>query len=460
MSARTPTVAGHELDRSTLPLLVTLGLGVFAGALDLGVLAPALPAFARTFGVPTGELAWIFTLYLLVNVVSIAVMSSLADRYGRRSIYIACVAIFALGSVVAVVASNYTIFLAARAIQAFGAGGIFPVATAAIGDRVPLARRGAALGMVAATWGVAAVVGPLIGGIVTHVASWRWIFAANFPLAIAVIALARRYVPAQAPRVRGPLDVAGLILLSAGLLDSMAALTHYRAWEGVAGIGLFATFALVEQRAETPILPPVLFAKRQLIVTYALEFVIGILEGALFFVPAALIAAQHLSYAFAGAIAAIGAVTFVAVIPASGRALDQVGPRVVLLAGTAMTSLGLWLFAWGLGSTPASIVAMVVAGLGFGALLGAPTRYIVTGEVSQAHRATAVGLLSQFLIFGQIVGASIIGGVLLHGGPDVLGFRTAYALFAALGLPAIALAALLGSRRQALGAAQHRERSA
>jgi MFS family permease len=208
-------LAGHRIDPSTVPLLVTLGLGVFAGALDLGVLSPALPALTKSFGVNPGAIAWVFTLYLLANVVSIPVMTKLADRNGRRPVYIACVAIFAAGSLLAICAQNYPVFLVARAIQAAGAGGIFPVAAAAIGDRIPPERRGAALGLVAATWGVAAIVGPCVGGLVTHFLSWHWIFAANIPLALVVIAMARTTLPAAPARVRGPLDVAGILSLSA-----------------------------------------------------------------------------------------------------------------------------------------------------------------------------------------------------------------------------------------------------
>src|ERR1700680_4928721 len=223
MTATTATVAGHRLDRSTIPLLVTLGLGVFAGALDLGVLSPALPALGAAFGVGPRELAWVFTLYLLANVVAIPVMTKLADRYGRRPIYIACVAIFAAGSVLAIAAPTFTIFLVARAIQAAGAGGIFPVATAAIADRIPLERRGAALGPAAPPWGVAAVIGPTIGGLITHFISWHWVFALNVPLAIVVIALARTTVPATVANVRGPLDVAGIVTLTARLLAALGA---------------------------------------------------------------------------------------------------------------------------------------------------------------------------------------------------------------------------------------------
>lgn len=407
------------------------------------MLSPALPAIAAEFHAPTHQLAWIFTLYLIADVIGIAVMSTLADRYGRRAVYVACVSIFVFGSAIAVVAPMFWIFLAARAIQAFGAGGIFPVATAAIGDVVPQARRGAALGMVAAMWGLAAIAGPLFGGIVTHFVSWRWIFIANFPLAIAVIALALRYVPALAPRTRGPLDAWGLALLAAGLLALMCGLTQDLLASTAAGIALLAGFAWRERRAEHPLVPPSLFRSPNLKVVYLLEILIGTLEGALFFIPAVLVSAQHLSAAAAGAVAAVGAFVFVAVIPLSGRALDRVGARPVLMAGTLFAAAGLALFAFGFAVLWIAVAAMVVAGFGFGALLGAPTRYVVTIETPPEKRATAVGLLSQFLIFGQVTGASLAGGIVKYAGNDLAGFRDAYAAFAFIALAALAVAALL-----------------
>lgn len=440
-------LAGHDLDRSTLPLLFTLGLGVFAGALDLGVLSPALPAIGMTFGVPTGNLAWVFTLYLLVSVVSIAITSTLADRYGRRPVYVGCVVTFALGSVIAVFSPNYGIFLLARAVQAFGAGGIFPVATAAIGDAVPANRRGAALGLVAATWGVAAIIGPTFGGIVTHFISWRWIFVANFPLAIVVTYLATKYVPVNAPRVRGPLDGVGLGLLTLGLLALMFGLSHPSIPSSVLAVGLLLGFTIWERNSACPVIAPGLFTNPQLAKTYALELVIGMLEGALFFIPTVLVGAQHLSYAAAGLVAAIGALVFVVVIPISGRMLDRIGSRDVLLIGCLFTEIGLLVFALGFGSLWLSILAMLVAGVGFGALLGAPTRFIITNQTIPTTRATAVGLLSQFLIMGQIVGASIAGGVIGAAASDLRGFKTAYEIFAGLALLAMLIAASLASRK-------------
>lgn len=427
-------------------LLVTLGLGVFAGALDLSVLSPALPAIGRDLSVQTSDLAWIFTLYLLVTVVSIAIASTLADRYGRRAVYLGCIGLFAAGSIVAIAAPTYGILLFARGLQALGAGGIFPVATAAIGDVVPSDRRGAALGMVAATWGLAAVIGPLVGGLIAHFISWRWIFVPNLPLAAVVFWFARQDVPAVAPRRREPLDGVGLLLLCLGLLGVMDGLIASRPVVGILGIGALFAFALWERLSDYPIVPLELLRAPQLAKTYALEIVIGILEGSLFFIPTVLVGAQDVSYATAGAIAALGALTFVIVIPASGRALDRIGSRDVLLVGTALTEIGLAVFALGFGSMWLVLLAMIVAGAGFGALLGAPTRYIVTNETNEGTRATAIGLLSQCLIVGQIVGSSLAGGVIGMATSELAGYRHAYLAFCGVAFVAIVLATTLKPR--------------
>jgi MFS family permease len=153
-----------------------------------------------------------------------------------------------------------------------------------------------------------------------------------------------------------------------------------------------------------------------------------------------------MSYVAAGMIAALGGFTFVAVIPVAGRALDRIGSRDVLLAGTIFTELGLAIFALGFQSLWLTLLAMVVAGCGFGALLGAPTRYIVTNETTERTRATAVGLLSQSLIVGQILGSSLAGAVIGLSTSENLAYRNAYLAFCVAAFLALAIAATLNAR--------------
>jgi len=304
---------------------------------------------------------------------------------------------------------------------------------------------GTALGLVAATWGLAAVIGPTVGGVLTHFLNWRWIFILNFPLAGVVAVMAMRYVPNTAPKIRGPLDVFGLVLLCTGLLVLMDGLTTTRIVVILLGAAILAAFGWWQTRSESPIVPPTLFIKPQLIKTYILEIAIGVLEGSLFFIPTVLVGAQGLSYAAAGLIAALGAVMFVIVIPASGRALDRIGSKNVLLIGTLLTEIGLAIFAIGFRSLPLSILSMIVAGCGFGALLGAPTRFIVTNETDGSTRATAVGLLSQALIGGQILGGSLAGGIIGVATSELTGYHNAYLAFAGVALLALVITATLAN---------------
>jgi MFS family permease len=241
-----------------------------------------------------------------------------------------------------------------------------------------------------------------------------------------------------------------LLLLVAGLLSLMFGITGVHGTTIAFGVLLLVCFWLWERASLYPVVPPALFQNAQLAKTFSLEIIIGILEGSLFFIPAVLVGAQHLSYAAAGGIAAVGALMFVLVIPASGRALDRIGSRDVLVAGTLLTEIGLIIFALGFDSLWFSLLAMIVAGIGFGALLGAPTRYIVTNETGERTRATAIGLLSQFLIIGQILGGSIAGGIMSTAQSDFAAYRNTYLAFAAIALVALLVTASLRPRREEL----------
>ncbi len=126
-------------------LLGLLFTGVLMAALDIAIVGPALPAIQKQFGIDERAAAWIFSIYVLFNLVGTPLMAKLADTIGRRSIYIIDIALFAAGSLIVAMSPNFSILLLGRAIQGFGSGGIFPVASAVIGDTFPQEKRGSAL---------------------------------------------------------------------------------------------------------------------------------------------------------------------------------------------------------------------------------------------------------------------------------------------------------------------------
>ncbi len=149
-------------------ILALLFVGVLMAALDIAIIGPALPSIQATFGVDERALTWVFSIYVLMNLVGTPLMAKLSDIYGRRNIYVMDVALFGLGSAIVLVSPSFGVLLLGRAIQGLGAGGIFPVAAAVIGDTFPPEKRGGALGLIGAVFGLAFIVGPILGGDSAH----------------------------------------------------------------------------------------------------------------------------------------------------------------------------------------------------------------------------------------------------------------------------------------------------
>ena len=207
----TATPSRASFTRTQWAILATLLLGVFMGSLDITIMGPTLPSIVAGLRTSYRTAAWTMALYVLTYVVATPVMSAVSDRYGRRSTYLWNVALFALGSILAGAAPSMTWLLAGRAVQAVGAGGILPVASAVTIDTVPAEKRGAALGLIGATWGVASVLGPNLGGLIIQHLGWRGVFWINVPIALLVALLASRTLPATSPHQRGKFDVLGPI---------------------------------------------------------------------------------------------------------------------------------------------------------------------------------------------------------------------------------------------------------
>src|SRR5512140_1201340 len=168
-------------------ILTVLFIGVLMAALDIAIVGPALPAIQKAFTVSDRTLTWMFSIYVLFNLIGTPLMAKLSDMFGRRMVYVVDVSLFAAGSLVVALSPAFSVVVIGRAIQGLGAGGIFPVAAAVIGDTFPADKRGRALGLIGAVFGVAFIIGPILGGLLLTYLGWPWLFMINLPIAIGVI---------------------------------------------------------------------------------------------------------------------------------------------------------------------------------------------------------------------------------------------------------------------------------
>ncbi|GAB4569092.1 MAG: MFS transporter [Anaerolineae bacterium] len=443
-------------------ILLLLFVGVLMGALDIAIVGPALPAIQRAFAVGERTLAWIFTIYVLFNLVGTPLMAKLSDIFGRRLIYAADVGLFAVGSLIVASATSFPMIILGRAVQGLGAGGVFPVASAVIGDTFPPEKRGSALGLIGAVFGIAFLIGPILGGVLLMF-GWRWLFLINLPIALGVIVASLRLLPSGKIARRRGFDAVGMAIISV-LLASLAyglnqldtsqltaSLTSTRVWPFLA-VSLLSVPLLIawERRQDDPVIHLSLFRSRQIALASVFSTGAGLSEAALVFIPALIVAAFGVSESTASFMLIPAVVAMAVGAPVAGRLLDRQGSRLVVIVATMLLTLGLLvlsLLAQGLGLF---YVAGILIGLGLSMLLGAPLRYIVLAEAPLRDRAAAQGVLSLFTSVGQLVGGALVGAVAASRGGGVPGYRAAYLLVGVLSAVLIVLALRLKSRREEL----------
>jgi MFS family permease len=426
------------------PLLLILLVGVLMGALDLAIIGPALPAIQADFGIDPRSMAWIFSVYVLFQLVGTPLMAKLSDRYGRRSIYVLNLGLFGLGSLILVLAPTFGILLVGRAIQGFGAGGIFPVASAVIGDTFPPDKRGQTLGLLGAVFGIAFLLGPILGGILLRF-SWHWLFLINLPIVAVLIWRSLRLLPGSGAAVREPFDASGALLLSVVLGSVAIVLTELDSSSVVASlmslpVAPFAVLAVVlapvfwraERKAADPIIPPRLLDSLQMRLTGAIAIGTGTLEAGTAFFPALAVAALGVTDYNASLLMLPSVLATTIGAPLVGRLLNTLGSRLIVQTGLALVAIGALIYALADLTLTLFIIGGILGGLGFSALLGAPLRYIVLNESSAADRGSAQGLLTVFLSVGQLSGAAIIGGVAASHGGGTQGYQLALLILGGL----------------------------
>jgi len=351
------------------------------------------------------------------------------------------------------------------------------VASAVVGESFPEEKRGSVLGLIGAVWGIAFIIGPILGMIILSVASWQWLFLINIPVAILVLAFGWKLLPSLRHSGTKPLDWAGLALTAAFLAsltlalsgidtrDALRSLVGPRVLPFVlAALVLALPLWLVERRAADPVIRLSLFSRLQLRLAYALSVGAGFGEAILVFVPSLGLAALG-GYGITRGNSSL--LLFPVVIamalgsPLIGRLVDKIGPRPVIIAGVALLSLGMLLFKLSGPSLPPFIVAGVMVGIGLSGLLGAPVRYLTLSETSDIERSSAQALISLFASLGQLIAAALTGAIvestLARSGQGATAalsraqaYGNAFLLIAVLGFPLLAAAFMVRKGRRRL----------
>ncbi len=411
-------------------------------ALDIAIVGPALPALREHYGLSERAIAWVFNVFVLFNLLGLPLMARLSDVFGRRAVYALNVILFAVGSLIVALAPPFWVVLVGRAVQGLGASGIFPVASAVVGDVVAPGKRGAALGVLGAVFGLAFIIGPILAGVLLLV-GWPWLFVVNIPLALVVFIAALRVLPTVDPSRQRSLDLAGVVLVGIILasfafgmnqIDTEAFVESVLSarvlpWLVLSGL-LLPIFVRAEQRSENPLLRIALFRRRQVVIASLLGVGAGLTEAAFVFMPAMAVEAFDVSKSTASFML-LPLVTAVAIgSPIGGRILDRLGTRVVILASTAILTTGTAI----MGFVPLTVTvfysASVLIGLGLSGLLGSSLSYILLEEAQEAERTVAQGVVTLSISVGQLTGGALIGAVVASAAAALRGYHLAFACIA------------------------------
>lgn len=423
---------------SQIQILILLFIGVFMGALDMGIVGPALPAIQPYFGVNERILSWIFTIYILFYIIGTPLMAKLSDIYGRKFIYIIDILLFGIGSYITVTASTFEMLLIGRAIQGMGAGGIFPVANAFIGDIFPPERRGGALGILSSVWGLSFVLGPILGGLLLNYA-WQWLFIINIPISI-IVALASMYIlPKGEKNPQFKFDWLGLIIL--GLLVSLLSygINQIDAYHFLASLFslnvlpflvssllLFPIFWKIEVNAQDPLIPVKLFKSKEVKLVNSIMFGTGLVQASTVFVPSFVIAALSFTPSKSSLMLLPIVLTMAIGAPIIGKLLDKFGSRNIMFIGIFIMVIGLFMLGFFPKSLFIFILSGVLIGVGMSTAIGSPPRYIMLLESPPQERASGQGVLNIITSIGQLIGGALIGAFIGSYAGKLIGYEYAY----------------------------------
>ena len=422
-----PQALSATLSRGRLvSVLIGVMLGMLLAALDQTVVGTALPHIVASLG-GLEHYAWVATAYLLASTVSIPLYGKLSDIYGRRFFFIGGMVIFLIGSALSGTSQDMTQLIIYRAIQGLGAGALMPLAIAIIGDIFPPSERGKWQGLITAVFGLATIVGPIIGGAITDNWGWRWVFYVNMPVGAIAIVTAGIVMPKTLFRKQHTIDYLGAAALVACavplLLGFSWAGTQY-AWNSWQVILMFAisavmlvVFTLIEMRAAEPIINPRLFKNSIFLVSTLAMFLLAAgMFGAILYLPLFVQAVTGNSATNSGIILMPMMLGFMFSSVVGGQLLSRTGRyKILAIYGFAVASLGMFMLSRMAANTGNGQVSlnMVVTGLGMGVMMS-----LFTIVVQNAFPFRLLGEVTAGLTFfrsiGSTIGVAVMGTIMTN----------------------------------------------
>jgi EmrB/QacA subfamily drug resistance transporter len=417
----------RELDARALRRLAVGGVmaAVFLAAMESTVVATAMPTVIASLG-GIRIYSWTFSAFLLTSTVTMPIWGRLADQVGRRRAYLAGLALFLVGSALAGLSRSMEQLIVFRAVQGLGAGSLISVGMTIVGDLYGVERRAKMQGYFSGVWGVASLVGPLVGGLLTDRVSWRWVFYLNLPfglLAAAAIATGLREEGRDRPRAS--FDLLGTAVFAAAISTLLVGLMELGAPEarrptGIALLvlsgALLGLFIVVERRVTDPVIPLRLFASPVLRAAAITGLLSGMaMFGAITYVPLYLQAVTGSSATQAGWVLMPFVLGWVAFSVIGARLVLRVGYRRVVLVGMGALVLAfVRLAGWDESLTRLAASRDVgLAGIGMG-LVFVPMLIAVQNAVPRSLLGSATSLTGFFRTVGGAVGVAIMGAAMTH----------------------------------------------
>ena len=431
--------------KNHLVLIMILYLaGIFMGAIDTGIVTPARTIIQNELGVSAQTGIWMITIYTLAYAASVPIMGKLADKFGRKYVYVICITLFGLGSLFCGLSASFggfPLLIAARIVQAIGGGGIVPIATAEFGTTFPPEKRGLALGLVGGVYGIANVFGASAGSAILDLFGtdrWEFIFYINVPISLFIIVCGLFVLQNNRDEENNKkIDLFGIFTLTVmvlSLLYGLKNLDFFDFGNSIVSTGVYPfllvflafvpLFILAEKKAEDPVLSLSYFTDRNVLVTLILSTISGFLMMGVIFVPQFAENCLKLPTGeggylviMLGLFAGLGA-------PISGKLIDKFGPKVILAFGFLSSAVGALFMMFVTTKFPSMLTVLVglaLAGLGMGFTMGTPVNYMMLANTDEKQSNSSLAALSLVRSIGTAIAPAIMVGFIATAGMSVQG---------------------------------------